>query len=145
MSALRRAVQKFLDTAHPTALLNAQEREARAMMEAALVPRAHSPAPWRPGPMIATVVSDGPPNGPAIRGADDRAYGGYLIAESIAPANLPIVVVAPEAVALLRELTTWWQEAGREYYGAGQRDEDGGLESLCDEAAALIARVESLS
>jgi hypothetical protein len=147
MSALRRAVEKFLLTAHPTALLNAQEREAVALMKAALVPLAHSPAPWRPGLTAHAVVSDGPPpEGARVRGDNDvHYYGGHLVAESIAPANVPVIVVAPEAIALLRELTTWWQQAGAEYYGTGRRDEDGGLESLCDEAAALLKRLESLS
>lgn len=49
----------------------------------------HSKEPWRAGKVWESIVADGPPEGQRIVGDDDghRIYGGFLVAESIAPAN----------------------------------------------------------
>jgi len=59
---------------------------------------------WRKGNGWGSVVSDVlPPDG--LNGsADVEAYGGYLIAESIAPSMIPLVAAAPEMREVLRSL-----------------------------------------
>ena len=58
---------------------------------------------WRPGKQPDTVVSDWPGNSPT---KDDISfhdfYGGYLVAESIAPENVPVIAAAPEMYELLK-------------------------------------------
>lgn len=59
--------------------------------------------PWRPGKIGGCVVADHPV--PEIGGSDEvEHYGGHLIAESIAPQNVPLIAAAPE---LLEALETW--------------------------------------
>lgn len=54
---------------------------------------APSAGPWRIGDNYGAVVTDEP-----IAGQDEecrKAYGGYLVAESIAPKNRPLIAAAP--------------------------------------------------
>jgi len=63
----------------------------------------YEPKPWRKGKDYGAVVSDELAPG-SLAGAENReAYGGYLVAESIAAVNTPIIAAAPEMLALLRE------------------------------------------
>jgi hypothetical protein len=63
----------------------------------------HTPGPWREGKNYGSVVADHPIEG-GIMGSDDvEAYGGYLIAESIARCNNPIIAAAPLMLALLKK------------------------------------------
>jgi hypothetical protein len=63
----------------------------------------HTPGPWRRGRHGGSVIADHPV--PEIGGSDSVAYyGGHLIAESIAPQNLPIIETAPELLAALEGL-----------------------------------------
>lgn len=71
----------------------------------------HSKGPWRPSP-------DGVPYGsivcddPSGRNFDERytaeteikAYGGYMVAESVAPRNRPLITAAPDLLEALQEL-----------------------------------------
>lgn len=62
---------------------------------------AHTQGPWRSG--RGCVVADHPV--PEMNGSDAvEYYGGHLIAESIAPQNIPVISAAPEMLALLQEL-----------------------------------------
>lgn len=62
---------------------------------------AHTQGPWRAG--RGCVVADHPV--PEMNGSDAvEYYGGHLIAESIAPQNIPVISAAPEMLALLQEL-----------------------------------------
>jgi hypothetical protein len=56
---------------------------------------------WRKGNCWGSVVSDVLP-GDAVPGSDAvEAYGGYLIAESVAPSMIPLISAAPEMLAAL--------------------------------------------
>ena len=64
---------------------------------------AHTPGPWRRGKCYQSIVADAPV--PGIKGSDDvEAYGGNLIAESVATQNIPLIAAAPELLNTLREL-----------------------------------------
>lgn len=59
---------------------------------------AHTPGPWRIGTTEGAVVADVPI--PEVEGSDHyEYYGGHLVAESIAPRNLPVIAAAPELLA----------------------------------------------
>lgn len=61
----------------------------------------HTPGPWRIGKNYGAVVADHPV--PELRGSDDvNAYGGHLIAESIALQNRPLIATAPELLEALQ-------------------------------------------
>ncbi|MFG0231783.1 hypothetical protein [Achromobacter sp. 413638] len=58
----------------------------------------HTPGPWRIGKCHGAVVADVPVNA----GLDNdhiEAYGGHLIAESIAICNQPLIAAAPDLLA----------------------------------------------
>jgi hypothetical protein len=58
-------------------------------------------AEWRKGKGWNSVVSDILPDD-AVRGSDNvEAYGGYLIAESIAPSMIPLISAAPDLLYAL--------------------------------------------
>ena len=60
----------------------------------------HTPGPWRRGKIGGCVVADHPV--PEIGGSDAvDYYGGHLIAESIAPQNVPLIAAAPELLDAL--------------------------------------------
>lgn len=61
---------------------------------------AHTPGPWRIGKSHGAVIADHP--APGVRGSDDvEAYGGHMVAESIAPQNRALVAAAPEVLDAL--------------------------------------------
>ena len=65
----------------------------------------HTRGPWRPSPRGGAVVADYPV--PEISGSDDvDYYGGHLIAESIAPQNVPVIAAAAELLEALRYART---------------------------------------
>jgi len=60
----------------------------------------HTPGPWRIGKFHGAVVADVPVNA----GLDNdhvEAYGGHLIAESIAVCDRPLIAAAPERLEAL--------------------------------------------
>lgn len=64
---------------------------------------------WKPGQHHMTVVSDKPcatVHAPAaVTGHNDTGYyGGYLVAESIPPELVPVIVAAPDLHTVLTEL-----------------------------------------
>ncbi|PPA72827.1 hypothetical protein C4E15_28090 [Achromobacter spanius] len=63
----------------------------------------HTPGPWRIGKSYGAVVADVP-----VNNGDDNdhveAYGGHLIAESIAVCNRPLIAAAPELLEALEKL-----------------------------------------
>lgn len=62
---------------------------------------AHTQGPWRAG--RGCVVADHPV--PEMNGSDAvDYYGGHLIAESIAPQNIPPIAAAPELLTSLQDL-----------------------------------------
>lgn len=62
----------------------------------------HTPGPWRIGKSYGAVVADVP-----VNNGDDNdhveAYGGHLIAESIAVCNRPLIAAAPELLEALEK------------------------------------------
>ncbi len=54
---------------------------------------------WRKGNQSTTVVSDVLPLDAVPGSSDEEAYGGYLIAESVAPSMVPLISAAPELLA----------------------------------------------
>ena len=69
--------------------------------------RQHTPGPWRMGKDFGAIVSDTSPNPERLSGRDGEelaAYGGYIIAESIAKANRPLIAMAPELLAACEDM-----------------------------------------
>ena len=84
----------------------------------------HTPGPWKDGEMGASIVSDSP-EGYVWDEGSVRAYGGFLIAESIAPCNKPLIKAAPDLLAVAKRaaavmnlygnITNWPMEMPHEY------------------------------
>ncbi|MBO1013468.1 hypothetical protein IPU70_07910 [Achromobacter sp. SD115] len=55
----------------------------------------HTRGPWRIGKSYGAVVSDVPVNA-GLDNDHTEAYGGHLIAESVAVCNRPLIAAAPE-------------------------------------------------
>lgn len=68
----------------------------------------HTPGPWRIGEAGSSVVCDTEIPQFQTAGSVD-AYGGHLVAESIARGNLAIISAAPEMLEAL-ELAQWFVE-----------------------------------
>ena len=65
----------------------------------------HTKGPWRVNERLLAIVSDEPCTD--ILGAENvEHYGGYLIAESIAPINLSIIAAAPEMYEAIAAIAT---------------------------------------
>lgn len=63
----------------------------------------HTPGPWRVGKDYGAIVADVPTDGP--NGADHvEAYGGYLVCESVARKNMPIIIAATDLLAALQNI-----------------------------------------
>lgn len=70
---------------------------------------------WRPGIHPHSVVTDVTPAPPHIRGANDMDYyGGYLVAESVAPRLMTVVVAAPKLLAALKAIVKSLADADEE-------------------------------
>ena len=80
----------------------------------------HTGGTWREGSwqgganIYGAVVSDVKPSGherrtPEEDAAEVEAYGGYLIAESIAPQDRPIIAAAPALLAVLQDVATFFE------------------------------------
>ncbi|WP_155257621.1 hypothetical protein [Achromobacter xylosoxidans] len=79
----------------------------------------HTPGPWRIGKAHGAVVADMPVNA----GLDNdhvEAYGGHLIAESIAVCNRPLIAAAPELLEAL-EWALRAMEARNPLWAEGER------------------------
>lgn len=64
----------------------------------------NTPGPWRAGKAGDQIVADVPiENGPGGSDSVDY-YGGYLVAESVAPCNQPLIAAAPDLLASCKEL-----------------------------------------
>lgn len=71
----------------------------------------HTPGPWRASPRGGAVVADFPV--PEISGSDDvEAYGGHLIAESIAPQNVPVIAAAADLLQVAKDFSEVLEELG---------------------------------
>lgn len=71
----------------------------------------HTRGPWRIGKAHGAVVADVPVNA----GLDNdhvEAYGGHLIAESIAVCNRPLIAAAPELLEALDTVVFWYGKRG---------------------------------
>lgn len=63
----------------------------------------HTKGPWRRG-ACGGIVADYPVEG-GVHGTDEvDFYGGHLIAETVAEVNAPLLIAAPDMLALLQEL-----------------------------------------
>lgn len=79
----------------------------------------HTPGPWRIGKAHGAVVADVPVHA----GLDNdhvEAYGGHLIAESIAVCNRPLIAAAPELLEAL-EWALRAMEARNPLWAEGER------------------------
>lgn len=64
----------------------------------------HTPGPWRRGKAHQAVVSDVSNGLIGCTAEEVEAYGGYLVAESIAPDNIDIITAAPDMLAALKNI-----------------------------------------
>jgi hypothetical protein len=65
-----------------------------------------TPGPWRvgrPGTIVADVLVEGGVSGTL----DTSYYGGYLIAETVAPENSPLLAAAPRLLRALQVMVAW--------------------------------------
>lgn len=68
----------------------------------------NTPGPWRIGTSAGAVVAD-VPIADGVNGTSDvEYYGGYLVAETVAPCNRPLIAAAPKLLNALRELNRAW-------------------------------------
>lgn len=84
----------------------------------------HTPGPWYPGSLGGTVCSVHPPAASphSMRNSDGevRAYGGYLVCESVATkADAAVMAAAPDMEALLRKLHDWLAESATSQQALG--------------------------
>lgn len=69
----------------------------------------HSPGTWRFNPGRGEVLSDQP-----VHDGDDslqHGYEGYVVAETVARANGPLLATAPRLLTAARELLALWESA----------------------------------
>lgn len=72
----------------------------------------HTAGPWRSGLCGGSVIADHLVVG-GVQGADNiRFYGGYLIAESVAPRNIPIISAAPQLLEVANDFAEALTELG---------------------------------
>lgn len=64
-----------------------------------------TPGPWRIGRLCDALVSDSEQHLPSRGEGSKKYYGGYLIAESIAPQNAELIRRAPEMYNLLVKIS----------------------------------------
>lgn len=72
----------------------------------------HSPGTWRFNPDRGEVLSDQP-----VHDGDDslqHGYDGYVVAETVARANGPVLASAPDLLAELRLIVEGWSRKGRD-------------------------------
>lgn len=67
----------------------------------------HTPGPWRDGNVSDCIVSDAPIASVPVDADTIRDYGGYPIAESIAPENKPLIKAAPKLLAAALAAFPW--------------------------------------
>ena len=72
----------------------------------------HTPGPWRIGKAYSSVVCDTEIQQFQTAGSVD-AYGGHLVAESIARENLAIISAAPEMLEALQEIANTFERSWR--------------------------------
>ncbi len=57
----------------------------------------HTPGPWREGKTADAIVADSPEGLPPYSYPEVlEHYGGYVVAESVAPCNKPLIMAAPD-------------------------------------------------
>lgn len=71
-----------------------------------------TPGPWRAGKHYGAIVADHPVEGQGMDARGVEAYGGQLIAESIAPCNRPIITAAPDMLGALHGAKALLQHHG---------------------------------
>lgn len=67
--------------------------------------------PWRIG-KCGAIVADFPIQGGVPGTSDTESYGGYLIAETVAPENAPLVAAAPRLLRALEVMVAWHAKRG---------------------------------
>lgn len=87
-------------------------------------PASFTPGPWRIGKFGGSVVADVPGCIPFLDGENLRAYGGYLVGETIQPENARLIIEAPTMFGLLEQVQCYCPV------------------SVQDEIRALVARVK---
>lgn len=73
-------------------------QEKKGMVLSHMTEQGYTPGPWRIGNHGAIIANESAiPEAHGTSGHDDTEYyGGYLIAESVMPRNIPLIAVAPE-------------------------------------------------
>ena len=99
----------------------------------------HTPGPWREGKWGGSVVSDTPIQEGVPGSEDVDYYGGYLIGDSIAVCNRPIIIAAPDMLAALTELL-----AQVDQRCGGRIEGTSSLVTACNAARAAIAKAEAV-
>lgn len=108
----------------------------------------HTPGPWREGKdNYGGIVADYPIEGGCLGTDDVEHYGGYLVAESVAPCNKPLIAAATELLKALRLALPILEEEQdcleRSYLPQPSPDEERALGSVRDavrETRAAIAK-----
>lgn len=76
----------------------------------------HTAGPWRQGKAGAAIVADVPTphfaTGHGTVEPQDDFYGGYLVAESVAGCNRPLIAAAPRLLRALQVMVAWHATRG---------------------------------
>lgn len=70
----------------------------------------HTPGPWEDGNTSDSIIVKSIPEGHLLgpsNASDRNIYGGYVIAESVAPQNKPIIKAAPAMLEALESFPGW--------------------------------------
>lgn len=99
----------------------------------------HTPGPWRAGNPHDTIVADICPEGCTHWDEDCRDYyGGYVIAEAVTSENKPLIIAAPDLLAVCELMLDFYNMHPAEFvdkYGGGIT-----TRTLADKARAAIAK-----
>ena len=68
------------------------------------VPQQHTLGPWRPGKDYGSIVTDSSEGIGQLDDGNLKFYGGNVIAETVAPCNMPLICAAPELLEALKRL-----------------------------------------
>lgn len=71
----------------------------------------HSKGPWRQSPTaVDAIITDDPTGLGPVDGIASKYYGGFVVAESITPKNMPLICAAPDLLEACEEALAWIQD-----------------------------------